>query len=305
MLLWACLHPATLPDLRRVTLDLDDQPSTECIRALASVSGQRVDIWRSRHSGFEVPPRRWTIRLRDATFVEAVFAYQDLGFAIYYEQPDLYLAEGGSAPLARCTADRFAFQLRGIRERIRHDFSDEERTCTVDVGWWCQPDVMVFDVLDWRVTRAVDDLGTDLRVEAPHGRNPLSLALPPAKANRIVALEGEAEFEVPGLVLDCRLEDFGGEKIEQAAGPFRIRAAKEDDWWRIRISSDTDARALAIAEPRIHRRDLRPEPLESGGSGFWVGHKADLEAVTFRIVRTKARIRVPFRFQDVPLPRNP
>lgn len=305
MLLWACLHPATLPDVRRVTLDLNDQPTVECIRALAHVSGQRVDVWRRRHSGFDDEPRRWTIHLHDATFVEAVRAYQDLGFAVYHQPPGLYLAEGGSSPLARCASDRFAFHLREIRERIRHDFSEEERTCTVDVAWWCQPDVTVFDVHDWIVTKAVDDLRTDLRVEAGCGRGVLSLALPPAKATRIVALEGEAEFEVPGLVIDCRIEDFRGEKIEKTAPPFRIVATKESESWRIQVSSDTEARVLAIAEPRIHRRDLGPEAPEPGRSGFWFVPTADLEAVTFRIVRTTARIRVPFRFQNVPLPREP
>ncbi len=317
----------TLPPVKRVTLKLDKTRFGEAERKFSEACGFAI-----RHEsmgmmggigaceGDEDQGRDpVTISLDNLTLVEAVHRFGDVA-GIHYDCADGELvtpAWGHVHPnLGRSFHDHFGFEVHRIDESISDDFSQESRTCTLVLQMTWQPDVSVYRYVALTVHEAKDNLGHDLRLAEP-ATGDLSywinctIGLAPKEATSLARVRGTLEIEVPGDVVDVVIDDLrkeragplciGGFKVEISAPP------RDSPTWTVAVEPEKPGAAwIGIAELRLNPMRSRSFSFANGRQAFYINDDAasPVTSISFKIVKTKARLSVPFDFADIPLMRT-
>lgn len=313
----------TLPPVSRVTLELTDIPATQALEEFEAAAGFNVAYQPMSRSEEGMDNRPMSISMKDTPFVEAISkfcrAHGELSFRI--GEGGMSVVNGADlSPV--CASDLFGFAVIRMEEYLSTDFSDVRRSLSMSLSIWGQPDLRVFKLNDVTIDEAVDDAGTDLRIEGVKHRldglhmAELSLGLPSRNAATVATLRGSVELEVPGDVLEVSLTDLTAESFGPIkAGDYVVSGKRSDTddgpTWEVVVKAEEKGRAvLGLTEARVVRADgKRPEPGQRARSygneaWFWDVADGDVKALTFKIVTSKARLRVPFEFKDVKLPRT-
>lgn len=321
----------TLPPVRLVTLTLDRVPAKESLKKFQSASGFLVTYRASHRDDEGLDDREMSLKLDAVPFVRALplfcQAHGEIGFDVEWGAAYVGWWLGGRATAA-CYRDLFGFEIARIEEELSTDFSEERRSLSVQVVVWWQPDLTVFSLVGVRVEEAVDDKGNDLLVkDSKSGRNEaskldLSLALPPKEAVSITHLRGTIEIEVPGEVFECVIKDVDKEKF----GPIKLEGyvvsgtrsdLRESRVWVVKVEpAEKGGTVLGLTEARVVRGDGKvPEGDQVAGVGTSWGSSlqeawfrdepgGEVSELRFKIVKSKAKLIVPFEFKDVKLPRS-
>lgn len=217
-------EPATLPPVRRVTLDLEDVPFYQAMERLQEASGFKIGYqgsWLGRFGpgAWRPPSHSVTLKLAAVPFVEAVGRMSQTGSRLGvspWEGGVNFAFDGAGEHLGYFCDGLFAFQVFQIEKSLATDFAEETRACEVKLLIWWQPDLSVVDLQGFTLDEATDDLGNDLRLPQPRAeeesirekcsRRALKLSLPPRKARTIARLRGSVEIGVPGGAVRARFD---------------------------------------------------------------------------------------------------
>ena len=312
----------TLPELRKVTLKTKEMKPLEFVAAFARASRFPMDYSPLRMKGdWETDPvDPITVDIDPLPFAEALaradLASGDLSFT----------STSGSASFSnkwRTNRDLhsfsglFGFRVEDVRESLRSDFSTEQREAAVTLAAWWQPDLLVFRRVEVRVTACLDDLGTDLRLDAKARFETdetaiVPIRLAPARATKIARLKGELVVEVPGRCEEVVVTDLEKATTTLRAANCDLTVRRENKehgpLWTITVKGDG---VIGLADARVDRDDGGapqgcgwPE-VKDGRLTIANDFVSPAKAVRFKIVRSKARLAVPFEFKDIPLPRAP
>jgi hypothetical protein len=320
----------TLPAVRKVTLTFDKTPAADALRKLVTASGFRVHYQAGRdEEDHGLQGDEMTLNLDAVPFVEAVprfcQAHKEIGFS--FESGFVKISKSGPLnPPVACYGDLFGFEITKIEERLATDFGSELRQLSIELFTWWQPDLQVFRVVGATIDEAADDKGNDLRIPDSKPTDPhfLRLVLPPKAATAIALLRGSLIVEVPGDVVECVLQNIDQDAIAPVTIERCIVAGKRSllaagPCWEITVKPAAKGDTLlGLAEPRVVRKSGKPaEEGQAAGfrSDFFGEHDdcglwftdapgGDVEKLAFKIVKSKARMKVGFEFKNVKLPRT-
>jgi hypothetical protein len=264
-----------------------------------------------------------TLDIKDVPFVESLSkfcrSHGELSFS--FDAEGAFVTNGANTSPV-CASELFGFAVTRIEENVSTDFSDVHRRLWFDLSVWWQSDLAVFRLVEVTIDEAVDDTGVDLRiVNMQRGINDLdkaelALALPSREARSLATLRGSIDVEVPGdvveaTVTDVEAESFGPLHVDE----YRVTGTRHETdngpmWAVVVEAAERERGVIGVTEPRVILADGN-----GPGPGQWAtfdGAKAwfhdvpggDVKALTLRIVKSKARLKVPFEFKDVKLPRT-
>ena len=315
-----------LPPVRKMTLTWDGKPPAEALQEFARLSGFTLEWLGTLRSKSNIdrrlPANPLSVSLRDCPWAEAITRLP-FDFAAHERGADLGVDLGSDNYGTSCSG-LFGLRITELNEVIATDFTRETRTCDLDVRVWWQPDVHVYAVGPAHVTEASDDLGTDLRVQsssreysrwAREAHAVITVGLPPKAARRIARINGSLDVLVPGDCVEFALKNLIEAPVTERKDGVAVtltRGLPKDDIveWSIVVQGIDGGGVEDVLELRTLNKEGKAHARPAwhrtrAGASLFCNANEDVDCIALRVVKNRARVRVPFEFKDVLLDRKP